>query len=217
MTKPFIAYFRVSTEKQGRSGLGLEAQKRLVADYLTASGGHLVAEYVEVQSGRALRREKLDQALAACQRQKAHLIVAKLDRLSRRVSVIASMMESGVPFTVATMPQADAFQLHIYAALAEQEARMISSRTKDALKAAKARGVRLGNPRGAESIAKARAARSGAAAARTENLAVVARSIQATGAKTLAEIAKALEARGVKTAAGKSIWHPGQVARLLAA
>lgn len=213
----FIAYYRVSTAQQGRSGLGLEAQQRIVADYLAQHGGQVVGQFVEVQSGRKLRREQLDQALAACRRHKATLVIAKLDRLARRVSVIASMMESGVPFVVATMPTADAFQLHIYAALAEEEARQISSRTRDALRAAKVRGVKLGTAASSTTAAKARAALSQSARQKAVNLLPVVESVRAAGATSLRAIATALEARGVRTPSGKVQWHAATVARVMAA
>jgi DNA invertase Pin-like site-specific DNA recombinase len=140
----FIAYYRVSTDKQGRSGLGLEAQREAVAHYLGSVGGTLLAEFTEVESGKRNDRPELTKALAACRKHKARLVIAKLDRLSRNVAFIAAMMDSAVEFVACDNPHATRLTLHILAAVAEHEREMIASRTKVALQAAKARGVRLG-------------------------------------------------------------------------
>ena len=139
-----VSYMRVSTKSQGKSGLGLEAQKERIQQFLDISEGILVAEYVEVDSGAKNDREALNRAIAHTKKINGTLVIAKLDRISRRVSFIASLMESGINFKVAEMPDASEFQLHIYAALAQEERRLISERTKAALKAAKERGVELG-------------------------------------------------------------------------
>ncbi len=140
----YIAYFRVSTERQGISGLGLEAQQVSVNRYVAQTGGELLAEYVEVESGRKSDRPQLSEAIAKAKKLSAVLLIAKLDRLARRVHFISGLMETGVQFRAADMPNADRFMLHVYAAMAEEEARRISERTRSALQAAKARGVRLG-------------------------------------------------------------------------
>jgi DNA invertase Pin-like site-specific DNA recombinase len=140
---PIIAYYRVSTKKQGHSGLGLEAQKAAVTHY-----GTPVAEYIEIETGRKANRPQLKLALAHARQLNATLVVAKLDRLARNVLFTATLMESGVEFIAADMPQANKLTIHIMAALAEQEATMISERTKAALAAAKARGTKLGGNRG---------------------------------------------------------------------
>ena len=139
-----IAYMRVSTKSQELSGLGLEAQKERIQRFLNDCGGTLEAEYVDVQSGAKDDREALLQAIAHVRRINGTLVIAKLDRISRRVSFIASLMETGINFKVAEMADASEFQLHLYAALAQEERRLISERTKAALKAAKERGVALG-------------------------------------------------------------------------
>lgn len=139
-----VSYMRVSTKMQGKSGLGLEAQRERIRRFLDDSGGVLVAEYVDVESGAKNDREALNQAIAHVKKINGTLVIAKLDRISRRVSFIASLMESGINFKVAEMADASEFQLHIYAALAQEERRLISERTKAALTAAKKRGVRLG-------------------------------------------------------------------------
>jgi DNA invertase Pin-like site-specific DNA recombinase len=139
-----VSYMRVSTKSQSKSGLGLEAQKERIADFIKKQGGKLIAEYLDVESGTVNHRNALKQAIAHTKKIKGTLVIAKLDRISRRVSFIAGLMESGVNFKVAEMPEATSFQLHIYAALAQEERRLISERTKAALGAAKARGVKLG-------------------------------------------------------------------------
>jgi DNA invertase Pin-like site-specific DNA recombinase len=139
----FVAYYRVSTARQGRSGLGLEAQQRAVLDHLNGGSWRIVSEHTEVESGkRADNRSKLAEALAACRVHGAKLIIAKLDRLSRNVAFISALMDSGVDFEAADFPQANRLTIHILAAVAEHEARMISERTKAALAAAKRRGVK---------------------------------------------------------------------------
>lgn len=140
----FISYLRVSTDKQGERGHGIEAQRRSVSDFI--ADGTLIAEFVEVESGkRHDNRPQLAAALAAARKHKARLVIAKLDRLARNVAFIAGLMEEKVEFVCCDMPSATPFMLHIYAAVAEEERRMISNRTKAALAVAKARGVVLGN------------------------------------------------------------------------
>lgn len=139
----YVAYYRVSTSKQQRSGLGLAAQKETIATFLQADD-ELVAEFVETVSGKRDDRVRLAEAVKTARRCGAKLVIAKLDRFSRRVSFIARMMESDVGIVVADMPTASAFQLHIFAALAQEERRLISARTKAALAQARQRGVPLG-------------------------------------------------------------------------
>ena len=146
MPQKFVAYQRVSTDKQGRSGLGREAQEAAVAGYAQARGGDIVDRFVEVESGKRNDRPELGKALALCRKQKATLIIAKLDRLARNVAFIANLMESGVDFIAVDMPSATRLTIHILAAVAEHEREMISARTKAALQARKARGGRLGAP-----------------------------------------------------------------------
>src|SRR5258705_8901711 len=139
----FVAYFRVSTDKQGKSGLGLEAQREAVNSYLDGGRWSLVQEFVEVESGKRNDRPELTAALAACKRHKARLVIAKLDRLSRNLAFIATLMDSGVEFIAVDNPHANKLTVHILAAVAQHEREMISERTTAALQAAKARGVRL--------------------------------------------------------------------------
>src|SRR6476661_8349992 len=144
----FVAYYRVSTARQGRSGLGLEAQRRAVTDFLNGGSWELLAEFVEVESGKADDRPQLEQALAMCELSGATLVVAKLERLSRNLAFLAKLQESGARFVAADMPEANELTIHIMAAVAQAERKAISTRTKEALAAAKARGVQLGGNRG---------------------------------------------------------------------
>lgn len=162
MTKPvegsFVAYYRVSTDRQGESGLGLQAQREAVSRFLVSTS--LLAEFTEVESGkRHTNRPALLRAIEMCRRQKATLVIAKLDRLARNVHFISGLMESGVDFVAVDMPQANRLTIHIMAAFAEHEREMISQRTKAGLSVLKGRGVQLGNPRWQESIAHARRAK----------------------------------------------------------
>lgn len=143
----FVSYLRVSTARQGQSGLGLEAQRKAVADYLNGGQWNLVAEFVEVESGRNTSRPKLQEALAACRVHGATLVVAKLDRLSRNAAFLLNLQNAGVKFVAADNPHVNQMVVGILAVVAEEEAKLISRRTKDALAAAKARGVKLGSPR----------------------------------------------------------------------
>ena len=206
----FVAYLRVSTARQGQSGLGLEAQRSAVASFI-AGRGELAAEFVEVESGRKNDRPQLAAALDLCRRKRAVLVIAKLDRLARSVAFISNLMESSVEFVAVDMPYANRLTLHILAAVAEHEREMISQRTRAALAAAKARGTCLGNPR-IES-AKASAAASQQAIKFRSGAAPLVRSLQA-GGRTLQAVADELNARGVKTARGGQ-WYPSTVRGVL--
>ena len=161
---PIVAYYRVSTQKQGRSGLGLEAQKKAIASFAAAEGLTVVAEFTEIETGKGAdaldRRSELKAALKAAKKAKASVAVAKLDRLSRDVAFISGLMSQKVPFIVVSLGRdVPSFMLHIYAALAEEERRTISLRTREALQAAKARGVKLGRQEIADANRDAAAAR----------------------------------------------------------
>ena len=143
----WVSYLRVSTDKQGKSGLGLEAQRKAVADFLNGGRWQLLTEFVEVESGNRSDRPQLASALAAGKKHKAKLVIAKLDRLARNVNFVSGLMETGVEFVAADMPFANKLTIHILAAVAEHEREAISARTKAALAAAKARGVKLGGPK----------------------------------------------------------------------
>lgn len=213
--KQFVTYRRVSTAGQGRSGLGLEAQDRDIRLYLDnyADVPHeVLAEFLEVQSGADGDRPELSKALDLCRRTGAELLVAKLDRLSRRVSFIAALMDDPkVKLRVASMPNADKFQLHIYAALAEQERDFISMRTKAALGAAKARGVKLGGNRDVL-LQRAEAVRRDAQDF-ARKVAPIVQPLRTSGA-TLTTIAEALDGAGIATARGGK-WTATQVKRVL--
>jgi DNA invertase Pin-like site-specific DNA recombinase len=210
----FVAYFRVSTDRQSKSGLGLEAQRKSVRDYLDGGRWSLVAEFTEIESGKRSDRPELEKALAACKRRKAKLVLAKLDRLSRNLAFIATLMDSGVEFIAVDNPHANKLTIHILAAVAQHEREMISARTSAALKAAKARGKRLGNPNLPEARRRAALARRERADQYSANIVPLIREIQASGVKSLRGVARALAARGIPTARGGS-WTPVQVSAIL--
>jgi DNA invertase Pin-like site-specific DNA recombinase len=216
----FVAYYRVSTQRQGRSGLGLEAQQKAARDHLNGGNWRIVDEFTEVESDTRPGRPKLVQALKTCRALGATLIIAKLDRLARNVHFVSGLIESGVEFTAVDFPQANRLTVHILAAVAEHEAKMISERTKAALAAAKRRGVKLGGDRGARLTAQARQfgweARQTRANERAADLAPVVTEIQASGARSLRAIAAGFNERGVSTPRGTGQWqgrHRGSVAR----
>jgi DNA invertase Pin-like site-specific DNA recombinase len=214
--KRYISYYRVSTSKQGESGLGLEAQRTAVARFLSsqnAGDDQPIAEFTEIESGkRSKNRPQLLAALDLCRTQKAMLVIAKLDRLARNVHFISGLMQNKVEFVAVDMPQANNLTIHILAAVAEDEALRISARTKAALEAAKARGTRLGNPRWQESIQAARQAHNAGVVA-PELLAMV-REDRAKG-MTLRAIADRLNALGLHTAKGSN-WYASTVRAVLA-
>lgn len=217
----FIAYYRVSTDRQGRSGLGLDAQRKAVADYLNGGSWQLVSEYTEVESGKRNDRPELAKALEACRKQKATLVIAKLDRLARNVHFISGLLESKVDFIAVDMPEADRAFLQMAAVFAEWEARKISERTKAALAASRARGKRLGWSMPQRREEQRRATERGSAVRRAKadgfaaNVLPIIRQIEGAGVRTLAGIAQALNARGIKTARGGG-WYPATVRNVLA-
>jgi DNA invertase Pin-like site-specific DNA recombinase len=217
--RALVGYIRVSTAQQGRSGLGIEAQLAALARFAETEGYELVREFIEVETGKGSdaldRRPQLKGALAEARRQRCSVVVAKLDRLSRDVHFISGLMAHRVPFLVAELgPDVDPFVLHLYAALAEKERAMISRRTKDALRAAKARGVVLGNPRLSEAREAAKVSQRAAKAGHESKVRPIIDEIKRSGAVTLRAIADALNARGVQTARGGR-WHAESVARVL--
>lgn len=155
-TTPIVAYYRVSTARQGASGLGLAAQQTAVAAHVAQTGSPLIAEFTEIESGRKTNRRELTEALAQCRATGSVLVIAKLDRLARNVRFLSQLMEEGVRFLALDLPGATPFTLHILAAVAEQEATAISERTKAALRAAKARGTKLGMPANLTEVSRRR-------------------------------------------------------------
>lgn len=210
----FVAYYRVSTSRQGQSGLGLEAQQAAVLAYLNGGRWELVGEFTEVESGKRNDRPQLMEAMKVAKANKATLIIAKLDRLARNVHFISGLMESGVDFVACDMPDANRLTIHILAAVAEHEREMISARTKAALQAAKARGVKLGGSDKGRDITKARDGLVSKADAFAAGVADVVKEIQGAGITSLNGIAKALTARGVQTARGGA-WTAKAVSNLL--
>lgn len=209
---PFVAYYRVSTDKQGRSGLGIDAQKQAVSEYVQGRG-NILYEFTEIESGKKSDRPQLAEALAMCRKHKAKLIIAKLDRLARNVHFISGLMESGVDFVAVDMPEASRFTIHILAAVAEHEREMISKRTKDALKAAKARGIKLGNPTPLPASLKARTIWSANTEKFRETIRPLILELQAKGYSYNA-IAKELNRRHVPTVNGRQ-WYHKTVSNLL--
>jgi DNA invertase Pin-like site-specific DNA recombinase len=211
----FVSYHRVSTARQGESGLGLEAQRQAILTYLNGGAWELIGEFVEVESGKHSDRKQLIAALEACRKHKAKLVIAKLDRLSRNLAFIATLMESGVEFVAVDNPHANKLTIHILAAVAQHEREMISERTKAALQAAKARGTVLGNPRLREAAATGVAALKAGADRFASNVLPLIREIQASGITSANAIAGRLNERGVKTARGGK-WTHVQVGAALA-
>jgi len=211
----FVAYLRVSTDQQGRSRLGLEAQRETVNCFV-GPGDEIRVTFVEVESGRLSERPQLRNAMEKCRQLGAVLLIAKLDRLARDVEFVAGLMKSDVRFIACDMPSADPFRLHIEAAIAEEEARKISARTKAALAAAKARGVVLGGFRG-RAPTDADRARSGAVRAaearkRALSVAPVLEELRTSGAKTLQALADGLNRENIAAARGGQ-WTAIQVSR----
>ena len=221
MTK-YIAYYRVSTVKQGQSGLGLEAQRASVADYLAGVKGELINEYTEIQSGKKNNRLELDKALRKCRLTGATLLIAKLDRLSRNAAFLMNLQESAIKFIACDMPEANNLTVGLMACLADYERVLISKRTKEALKAAKARGVKLGNPKldqvRCTDTTAARTARVEKAKERNTEILEVINEIQSNAGSELSlrQISKQLNSAGYTTARGKA-WQATSVMRVLAA
>ncbi len=219
----FVSYLRVSTERQGRSGLGLEAQREAVEDYLNGGDWQLLEEYVEVESGKRDDRRELAKALQQCQLTGATLVIAKLDRLSRDAHFLLGLQKSAVRFVCADMPEANEVTIGLFAVMAQHERKMISERTRAALQAAKARGVKLGNPQGARALLawQAKHGRSrvidgikAAADRRAEKYRGTIGEIMASGVRSQAGIARELNSRKIVTARDRH-WHASQVGRLL--
>jgi DNA invertase Pin-like site-specific DNA recombinase len=213
-SRRFVAYYRVSTDRQGQSGLGLEAQQKAVMDYLNGGAWELVAEFIEVESGKRADRPELARALEACRKHKCKLVIAKLDRLSRNLAFIATLMNSGVEFVAVDNPHANKLTIHILAAVAEHEREAISERTKAALAAAKARGKRLGTPDPKGAVKRMHGALKANTARFAANVVPIIREIQRAGYASHNAIAGQLNARKVATARGGK-WTHVQVRQIL--
>ena len=214
-----IAYLRVSTQRQGKSGLGLEAQRNAVTEFLNGGNWSLVKEYVEVESGKRSDRPELAKAIQACRAYGAKLVIAKLDRLSRDAHFLLGLEKAGVDFVAADMPTANRLTVGIMAMVAEEERRMISKRTKEALQAAKRRGVKLGGDRGVIPSRNTRKlaidAIKARAAAKAADLAPIITELRAAGVSSRSALAVSLNERGIPTPRGKGHWTATQVSRLL--
>lgn len=219
----YVAYYRVSTARQGVSGLGLDAQRKTVSDFLNGGSWSLVGEFIEIESGKAADRPELEKALARCRVMGAALVVANVSRLTRSVAFLSKLLEASVPVRFCDLPAIDGptgrFLLTQMAAVAELEAGLISDRTKKALAAAKARGQKLGNPGNLKNrdvgSANGQAVRVKAANSRAADLAPIIAEVRGAGAVSLREIAAGLHARGVLTPKGKP-WSATQIQRILA-
>jgi DNA invertase Pin-like site-specific DNA recombinase len=204
MNGKYVAYYRVSTSKQGINGLGMDAQKDAIERFLNGGNWKLIAEFAEVESGKVKDRQELKKALEMCRKEKATLLIAKLDRLARNAAFLLNLQDSGVKFTAADMPYADNFTVGIMALVAQKERELISERTKAGLAAAKRRGTRLGNPNPQEAIKRAVKANVARANGYAVGLVPVIKEILAAHVSSLRGIAKCLNARGFKTPNGNA-------------
>ena len=216
-----ISYLRVSTAKQGQSGLGLEAQKTAIEAYVTSKGAEVLKSFVEIESGKNNERPQLTEALHLAKVTGATLVIAKLDRLSRNASFLLALRDSGVDFIAADLPDANRLTVGIMALIAEQERETISKRTKDALHEAKRRGQKLGNPNGASALRRANKGNNASLIAIKANadkhaigLKPVIKSLADEGVTSLGAIALALNVRHMKTVRG-GVWHKSSVSNLL--
>lgn len=210
----FISYYRVSTEKQGIEGNGIQAQRQSVARYLDSLDCEHLASFEEVESGANNHRPQLQAALQLAKDKKAVLLIAKLDRLSRNAAFLLQLQDSGVDFVACDMPNADKLSIGIIALLAQRERELISERTKAGMAIAKERGAKLGNPNPKVALASARKAIQERKKSFNETAAIAIAEIQSTGVKSLTKIAECLNKRGEQTSRGKK-WTPTAVRRIL--
>ena len=222
-TGSFVSYLRVSTQKQGQSGLGLEAQRKAVDDYLNGGDWNVIEEVVEIESGKNNKRPKLNEAIALCKASSATLVVAKIDRLTRDAAFLLNLKDAGIDFIAADMPEANRLTIGIMALVAEQEREAISRRTKDALAAAKARGVQLGAYRDGkfvgrvgtkESAQKASESRTALYRLRAKEKFPMIEKVDPSGSLSLRAIAQKLNELSVPTVSGKGIWNASTIRRL---
>ncbi|PLY09624.1 MAG: resolvase [Desulfuromonas sp.] len=217
----FTSYLRVSTDRQGKSGLGLEAQRKQVSDFISASGGVLDAEFIEVESGKNNNREELEKAIRHSQLTGSKLVIAKLDRLSRSLHYITSLAESKIEFVVCDLPGCDQFTINLYGAMAQREVELVSQRTKMALRAAKSKGKTLGNPQNLNASSAAKGRRLGVLARKEKAVSFAKKvtpkinELQSKGL-SLNQIARELNESGILTARGKTgSWTPTAVKNVI--
>lgn len=214
MNGKFVTYYRVSTDKQGKSKLGLEAQQATILQYLNGGSHEVLGEFIEVETGKGSnalsKRPELSKAIELCKKTKAKLLISKLDRLSRNVHFITSLMEAKVKFVCADMPEANELTIHLLSAVAQYERELISKRTKDALQALKARGVKLGNP----NLHIDNTKRINEAQSFAESLRPTIKGYQLQG-MTQRQMVGALNQSGVKTPSGKGEWSLVQAQRVI--
>ena len=225
VTGSFVSYLRVSTQKQGQSGLGLEAQRKAVSDYLNYGDWNVIEELVEIESGKNNRRPKLMEAIDLCKASGATLLVAKIDRLARDAAFLLNLKDAGIEFIAADMPEANRLTIGIMALVAEQEREIISKRTKDALAAAKAKGVQLGAYRDGkfvgrigttEDAKRASDARTALYRSRSVEKWPMLQKVDPEGSLSLRSIADSLNLMNVPTVSGKGSWSANSVKRLKA-
>jgi len=219
----FVSYLRVSTQKQGQSGLGLEAQRKAVEDYLNGGDWNLIEEVVEVESGKKNKRPKLNEAIELCKASGATLVVAKIDRLTRDAAFLLNLKDAGIDFIAADMPEANRLTIGIMALVAEQEREAISKRTKEALAAAKVRGVQLGAYRDGNFVGRvgtsqdaknASEARTALYRSRAAAKLPMIKKVDPDNSLSLRGIAQKLNDLGVPTISGKGNWSANSVRRL---
>ena len=214
MNGKFVAYFRVSTTKQGINGLGMDAQRNTVMNYLNGGDWKLLAEFAEVESGKRKDRPELTKAVALCRKEGATLLIAKLDRLARNAAFLLNLRDSGVDFIATDMPHADKFTVGIMALVAEKERDLISQRTRDGLAAARRRGIKLGNPHPAKALQAARKVNVTLADDYAKAMMIIVQEIRDAHVVTLRGIAQCLNARGFQTPNGKA-FQPQSVKNLV--
>ncbi len=212
--KAFIAYYRVSTQKQGIDGYGMAAQREIVTRYVASQGGKLAAEYSEVETGKNDERPELAKALSTSKKNKATLVIAKLDRLSRNAAFLLTLQNAGCDFVCCDCPNADRFTVGILALVAQRERELISERTKAGMAIAKARGARIGSQNPEASVKAMIAGAKQAKTAFASKMAGVVAEIKSSGVETLQGIAECLNRRGYPTRTGKQ-WFPATVRNLL--
>lgn len=216
-----VAYLRVSTARQGSSGLGLDAQTKAISDFVSHRRATIVGTFREIESGKNNERVELAKALHLCKVTGATLLISKLDRLSRNAAFLLTLRDSGVKFIAADMPDANDLTVGVMALVAQQEREAISKRTKEALAAAKARGVRLGNPNGSRALRRARAGNRASvlqiqarADERAKDLRPIIEELRGDGVESLGALSAALNGRGLLTPRG-GMWHKSSVRLLL--